>query len=490
MKKFSSFMLIFLLILSSTITGIALSQQQNFNNTGLFLSDDEWPMMGHDLQRTGYTPERGPTSDDVLWFFEMEHNDGSRGGPSVADGRVYCGSGENDGCLYCLDSLTGEKIWSFDTDNDIWTVPVVDGDYVFFGTGDGESGKCLYCLYKQSGLLKWEVQLDRPIYENILVVDGLVIVSAVEHLYALSSETGDVIWDYLAPGGDSNLFRDMAYSKGNIFVGSRDNNMYCFNCSTGEIVWTFETEESIMNHPVVTEGRVVFGSFDDNLYCLNETTGELIWSLRLDGIAYGCAVAHGCAYVSLLDTRVVCVRLRDAALLWENYVGGIFGPFTPVVADDKVYVPGEISRNLFCLDAFSGELIWRFPTVGYCFSPLCVADGCLFAVNDDGFLYCISDDAQLVVDEIHGGLGFVSAQVTNKGDSIIEDISCQIDINGGYLAGKLQMSRQIDSLDPGESKVLFCGPFIGIGALEVTARANSAIRHATGTIFLVVPNLK
>ena len=62
---------------------------------------------------------------------------------------LFIGSG--DGKLYCLDNLTGEKIWSFSAKLPIYTTPAVAGGLVIFGSNDDH----IYALDRGTGELKW-----------------------------------------------------------------------------------------------------------------------------------------------------------------------------------------------------------------------------------------------------------------------------------------------------------------------------------------------
>jgi outer membrane protein assembly factor BamB len=69
--------------------------------------------------------------------------------PAVAYGRVYVGSSDFD--VFCLDALTGEKIWNFSTGAGVYAPPTVAGGCVFAGSYDGN----VYCLNASSGAEIW-----------------------------------------------------------------------------------------------------------------------------------------------------------------------------------------------------------------------------------------------------------------------------------------------------------------------------------------------
>ena len=56
--------------------------------------------------------------------------------PAVADGKIDIGSGT--GKVYCLNALTGEFIWSYNTDNDVRSSPAVADGRVYIGSLDSK----------------------------------------------------------------------------------------------------------------------------------------------------------------------------------------------------------------------------------------------------------------------------------------------------------------------------------------------------------------
>lgn len=68
--------------------------------------------------------------------------------PAIVYDYVYVGSSDFD--VFCLDALTGEKIWNFST-NGIVHAPSVSGDCVFAGSYDGN----IYCISASSGAEMW-----------------------------------------------------------------------------------------------------------------------------------------------------------------------------------------------------------------------------------------------------------------------------------------------------------------------------------------------
>ena len=76
-----------------------------------------------------------------------------------------------------------------------------------------------------------------------------------------------------------------------------------------------------------------------------------------------------------------------------------------VVAHDTVYFGSSVDCKLYALDAATGDLKWTFFTDGPVrFAPL-VWKKRVFAVSDDGYLYCLDADEGTLIERWRGGPG-------------------------------------------------------------------------------------
>ena len=108
--------------------------------------------------------------------------------PALAYGYVYVGSSDFD--VFCLDALTGEKVWNVTTDGEVYAAPSVADGCVYAGSYDGN----VYCLNASSGAENW--RYDAGVFSRVdaagsagspVVADGAVYVVGNGVLYALGS---------------------------------------------------------------------------------------------------------------------------------------------------------------------------------------------------------------------------------------------------------------------------------------------------------------
>ena len=99
---------------------------------------------------------------------------------AVTDTRLVLGG--RDKIVHCLDTKSGEEIWSFTTRSRVESSPLITGNRVFIGSNDG-------------------------------------------NLYELNLTTGEKIWDFMA---GAPLSASPAAAQENLVIGSQDGILYCF----------------------------------------------------------------------------------------------------------------------------------------------------------------------------------------------------------------------------------------------------------------------
>ena len=340
----------------------------------------DWPTLGYDPQRSGYTTSNAPNTNQVLWTSQLSgwitvH-------PAVVDGKLYVG--DWNGVFYCLDAATGLQVWNYTADM-MGSSPAVANGKVYFGTDDDN----FYCLDAMTGAKIWSYKTGDDVASSPVVANGKVYVgSKDDKLYCFRADYGQVVWKFTT-GGDIEL-SSPTFADGKVYVGSMDRKVYCVDAESGTLEWSYTTGAGVRSSPAVVDGKVYVGSNDNNVYCLDSNTGARVWSYTADdNITYSSpAIAYGKLYVGSLDNNIYCLDAATGALIW-NYTTGdnIWG--SPVVADGKVYI-GSFDRNFYCLDAETGAIVWTYQTNGNIWSGLVVANGVAYGVSWDRNVYAFS----------------------------------------------------------------------------------------------------
>ena len=201
---------------------------------------EDWPMLAHDVMRTGATAEaiRPPIRRTWVRYF---HHEGLMPSvqPVVAAGRVYFGT--LSGTFHCVDAATGKDVWKAGVGWPVFhTACLAAGGTVVFGTGDGT----VRALRAADGKPAW------------------------------AHRTGAPLWNAPLPYG------------GRVYVGGRDGVLTCLDAATGRAAWTFDVRAPICQSPAVDPKRrvVYFTSEDMVVHALNAADGREKWrSKQLHG---------------------------------------------------------------------------------------------------------------------------------------------------------------------------------------------------------------
>ncbi|MFP6769852.1 MAG: PQQ-binding-like beta-propeller repeat protein [Planctomycetaceae bacterium] len=125
------------------------------------LAAADWPMWRHDAGRSAATDEELATTLHRRWTRHLPRLQGAWLDqdhltvdavyqPIVANGLLYVGSSYND-TLVAWDLASGKPRWRFAAEGPIRYAPVADKGRVYFVADDG----CLYCLDGLTGKLRW-----------------------------------------------------------------------------------------------------------------------------------------------------------------------------------------------------------------------------------------------------------------------------------------------------------------------------------------------
>ena len=355
-----------------------------------------------------------------IWNFTVDGFAQSTPAVSVADDRVFFGSyygvGGYDGIAYCVNMTTGDEIWNF-TDNSICgSITIGDGvvyftEFNFYGDG------ALYALYSKNGTVKWNKTVQRTDSTPALV-DGRLYISGgyggIQNkdtdllTYCFDASTGDLIWNTSVADEIGDWKCSPAYADGMVFAGRpKPNSMdfegtYALNASTGAIVWSYPEGGA---SPAVADG-MVFTVGGGRVYAFGPTTiwrgdvalGSGTFNVTADNSGKEYTINRTCAFAALIraaEKGGFAYTLNDS--WYEDY-----GSLRP----DSVAGKSEVG--------WDGWLYWvNYPDDP---SPSCTADH--FELNDGD-----------VVTWYYGGMG----SAPNNTDMLIR-IETSYDYWGGDVA--------------------------------------------------------
>ena len=245
----------------------------------------------------------------VLWIFTPPTKRGALdGGPVISDGFVLVSDWDGHH-YYCLDEVTGEELWNFTVEGNAQSTPAIDQGRVVFGSWEWGLGGKVYCVDLRDGSEIWNMTTKNSpcgsaaIWQNVTWVTTYNFEGDGE-VMAISLEDGKLLWERTIQRTDCTP----TLASGRLYVcggadGFSDKVTYCFDASSGELLWNTSKEEEIGEwrcSPAYADGLLFVGKTDSNsstydtLCALNASTGDIVWSYPASGSAP--AVAYGMVF--------------------------------------------------------------------------------------------------------------------------------------------------------------------------------------------------
>jgi outer membrane protein assembly factor BamB len=285
-------------------------------------------------------------------------DEGPRGTPTVADGRVYTFGAE--GVLHAIDLNTGKRLWRVDTHakfgvqkqffGDAASPLVGDAVYVNVGGAGGVTA-----FDKASGNVLWTATTDEAGYSSPVTATigsrRMILCFTRAGLVALDP-AGKILFRF--------PWRSRSHASVNAALPVIDGNLVFLSASynTGATLLDlsgaqpkqlWSSDDALSNHyatSVLKDGRL-YGfhgrqEFGQSLRCVDQKTGKVIWNV--DGL--------GAGSVTLVGDRLLVVRENGEAIVAPATPDG-FRPESkaqllpavvrsyPAIADGRLFVRNE-----------------------------------------------------------------------------------------------------------------------------------------------------
>jgi outer membrane protein assembly factor BamB len=334
---------------------------------------DDWPQW-RGLNRDGKSNEKGlikswsEEGPSILWRIPIGDGFSSI---SVANGKIFAmwSEGKKE-YLYCLDALTGSKIWQYHLG------PVFPG-----GHGDG------------------------PRSSPIIDEDIVYAIGGHGHFHAVNIKNGKAVWSHDLVREYGTVIPEWGYScspvidKDYIFagVGGKENHAFmAFDKNNGKVIWNSQTDPIAFSSPLIVDinrqRQIIFFS-ESGLHALTPGNGNLLWHygwtgelniniatplfIAPDKIFISCSYEKGAALIKVNSSE----KEHSTQTVWKSKV--MRNHFSSSVYIDG-YIYGFDNAVLKCIVAETGELKWTKRRLGK--GSLIYADGKLIVLSDRGKL--------------------------------------------------------------------------------------------------------
>jgi outer membrane protein assembly factor BamB len=275
---------------------------------------------------------KAPTGER-MWRFDYDtayrddfgFDEGPRGTPAIADGRVYTFGAE--GVLHAIDLATGKKIWRLDTQTKFGvkkgffgaaTSPLLDSGKVIVNVG-GPNGAGVVALDAKNGNILWTATNDEAGYSSPIAATlggkRSILCLTRAGLVAIDPPSGKVRFQF--PWRS----RNNASVNAAVPIVERDHVFLSASYNTGAIllkvtgdqltkVWS--SDEALSNHYAssVSKDGYVYGfhgrqEYGQSLRCIELATGKVEWSVD----------DFGAGTVTLLGDRLLLIRESGEAVI-------------------------------------------------------------------------------------------------------------------------------------------------------------------------------
>ena len=208
----------------------------------------------------------------------------------------------------------------------------------------------------------WSVEVTQ-IYQLPALYENRVYVGNKDNsVYCLDTSSGKVIWTY-AVGGF--IFKSLAVDGGRVFLirtrrdGRPDGRIFALDAANGKELWNWQDnrKSQYFTAPIATRGALFFGR-ENQLFCLDALEGTVRWSFDAeDSVIAPPSVADGKLVAGLLEGTILCLNEKDGKEIWRR---DLEGPARAggVIAGDAVYAGA--GNALYRLNLKTGIPEWNF----------------------------------------------------------------------------------------------------------------------------------
>jgi len=222
--------------------------------------------------------------------------------------------------------------------------------------------------------------------------------------YSTSTTPDENTLVWTAQGIGDKIISSPSVINGKVFIGSLNNNVYCLDENTGNVIWRFQTGGDVYSSAAIVNGRVYIGSWDGRIYCLPEDDpngngviagNEVHWSYSTGGVVESSpTVSGGKVYCGSNNDFLYCLDAMTGGLIWRQDMGENTLP-SPAVIGDRVYTGagyyGNAGESVFrCFNASTGAYVWNATMSGKVVSsPVVVGGRVYIGTSPNGDVYCL-----------------------------------------------------------------------------------------------------
>ena len=306
--------------------------------------------------------------------------------------------------VIALNAITGDEVWRVTPPDGVWSRSLAVGDGIVLvgipgyllalDSGNGQE------LWRQTmtGEVLWSPLAGNPIYVGTAFVGPNIPPEPDKKAwgYALDPTTGDILWSIETD--NYTLTTPTADSLTAVFGGSRLDDIeveegghlrfYALDAQDGTVRWTTDVQDGFIKSLATDGSRLFYLAYTDMVYALDMADGQESWHYSTENWSPGFTFADGMLYLGSDNAVVHAVMGEEGTAVWQTALDGVFNSprSQPTISGDYLYFQSNDNR-LYSLNRHTGEIIWQTEPQPRSRVALTFGDGSLYLSGQDGTLY-------------------------------------------------------------------------------------------------------
>ena len=273
--------------------------------------------------------------------------------------------GNSSGVVKALDKATGKIVWSFQTENSLFSRPAPTKKDLIVPTADER----MLWIDKRTGRLRREREAKGPYAADGVVMDGVLYQGGYKCFEAWKVKNAKLLWRNEQMTNYCQAAP--AVTQSDVTFGAWDTNLYNLDTRTGQMRWSWNNGHSSHLYspgncvPQVVGNRVFIVAPDRAMTAIDRTTGKQIWRVKDYRVreSLGISADRTKVYARTMDGELIAVNTQVDKYepLWYVDLGfGYEFSSCAIVESKGVVYAASRTGIVAAVNAETGELLWRY----------------------------------------------------------------------------------------------------------------------------------
>ena len=317
---------------------------------------------------------------------------------AVTEDSVF--AADREGILQAHKRLTGEKLWSVESELNFSAGPTLGRDKIVMGTSNAE----VAAFNTADGTLLWKATVSSEILALPRIDSGTVVVRSSDgRIAALDEKDGHTLWTYeRSVPALSVRSRGSPIVAGNLVIdGYASGKLVALRLEDGKLEWEatvalphgrseIERLMDVDSVPVIKDDTLYVSGYQGGLAAVNLKDGEVLWRQDKVSSYSGLAASGRELFLTDANSDVWQVAMRDGGDLWKQDAFHQRRLTSPAVIKDYLVV-GDFEGYLHVLSQDDGSLLGRLEVDDTPIEePPAVFDDVLYVYTSGGKLAAVS----------------------------------------------------------------------------------------------------